>query len=61
MKNLRQLCAATVLMMSIFLYAFAGDMQCGVTSPATSQSTEMASNASAIMVVLFLQNVLTLL
>jgi hypothetical protein len=43
MKNLRQLCAGLMLAMVFTLPAFAGEIDCGVTSPQSPQPTVTAT------------------
>ena len=42
MKRLRHFCAATILTFTFTLAAFAGDMQCGVTSEPPPPESEIA-------------------
>jgi hypothetical protein len=60
MTNVRQLCGVAVLVISLSANAFAGDMQCGVTS-SVNNSTATESNTAGMMLALFLQSALPLL
>jgi hypothetical protein len=44
MERLRHFCAATILTFTFTLVAFAGDMQCGVTSESPSQQTSITGD-----------------
>ena len=52
MKRLRQICAVTILAISVTLSAFAGNINCGAVEPPPSDPTasvtgEMATGATA--------------
>jgi hypothetical protein len=51
MKKLKLSLSATVLTLALSLSAFAGDMQCGVTSQAPAQPTSMTAGETQTTVV----------